>query len=66
MLIFLPCQVPLSFKINVTCIFILAKEAPFLLKKIQALWVHQMIQWALAVAQGLKDCLSLTYFSLYM
>ena len=44
---------------NVTFIFILSKEAPFLPKKIQALQVHQIILWALAVAQGLKDSVSL-------
>lgn len=54
MLMFLPCQDPVSFKINVSCIFILSKEAPFIVKKIQALQVHQVILWALAVAQGLK------------
>lgn len=51
---FLPCRVPLSFMINVSCIFILSKEAPFIVKKIQALQVHQVMLWALAVAQGLK------------
>lgn len=63
---FLPCQVPLSFKINVSCIFILSKEAPFIVKKIQALQVHKVILWALAAAQGLRASVSLTYFSLNM
>lgn len=63
---FLPCQVPLSFKINVSCIFILSKEAPFIVKKIQALQVHKVILWALAAAQGLRASVSLTYFSVNM
>lgn len=58
-LMFLPRQVPLSFKINVSCIFLLSKEAPFIVKKIQELQVHQVILRALPVAQGLKASVSL-------
>lgn len=61
-LMFLPCQVPLSFKINVSCIF----KSPSTVKKIQALQGHQVMLRALAVAQGLKASVSLTYFSLNM